>query len=76
MLEQSHSPYLAYVLRLWCDGPTSPWRAALECARTGERHPFADLAALFAFLEAETRDAQILPLSILSEDTGQGGKVK
>jgi hypothetical protein len=29
------------------------WRAALEDARTGERHGFADLARLYAFLEEQ-----------------------
>ena len=47
-------PYRAYVLRLWRDGPAAPWRAVLECARTGERHAFACLVDLYAFLDAET----------------------
>ncbi len=47
--------YKAYLLRLWSDGPDTPWRAALECARTGVRYPFATVADLVAFLEAETR---------------------
>jgi len=49
--------YRAYLLRLWRtdDERGSPvWRAALEDARTGERHGFADLARLCAFLEAQT----------------------
>lgn len=48
--------YLAYLLRLWQaqeeQGPT--WRASLERADTAERHSFADLKALFTFLEEET----------------------
>ena len=47
----------AYLLRLWqvigVDGYPI-WRAALEDARTGERHGFADLARLYAFLEEQT----------------------
>ena len=49
--------YRVYLLRLWQaqsqDGRLV-WRAALEDARTGERHAFADLARLGAFLEAQT----------------------
>ncbi len=56
MSMKNHVPYMAYVLRLWRNGDTTPWRAALECARTGERHAFATLADLVAFLEAETQE--------------------
>ncbi len=49
------SGYRAYMLRLWRagsdEGPV--WRALLESAHTGERQVFADLQALFAFLEQE-----------------------
>jgi hypothetical protein len=49
--------YRVYLLRLWQaagkDGQLE-WRAALEDARTGERHGFAALAQLCAFLEAQT----------------------
>lgn len=71
-MDEQLYPYMAYVLRLWCEGPNSPWRATLECARTGERYPFADLATLFAFLEAETQNAR--PLLVSFEDTRHGGK--
>ena len=51
--------YRAYLLRVWqahdADGRLV-WRAALEDARTGERHGFADLARLCAFLEQQTDD--------------------
>jgi hypothetical protein len=49
--------YCAYLLRLWqaeSDDGRPVWRAALEDARTGERHGFADLARLCAFLEEQT----------------------
>jgi hypothetical protein len=48
--------YLLYLLRLWPAGDEQPgaWRASLENPRTGERHGFADLGALFAFLQEET----------------------
>ena len=51
--------YRVYLLRLWlAEGEDSRpvWRAALEDARTGERHGFADLAQLCAFLDAVTDD--------------------
>ena len=51
--------YRVYFLRLWQaegDEGRPVWRATLEDARTGERHGFADLARLCAFLEAITAD--------------------
>jgi len=48
--------YMAYLLRLWQvqedQGPN--WRASLERADTAERHWFANLEALFAFLKEKT----------------------
>ncbi len=44
--------YLAYMLRLWqvsSDGEPI-WRTLLESPHTGERHGFANLERLFAFL--------------------------
>jgi hypothetical protein len=48
--------YLAYMLRLWqVDGEGGPtWRASLESPHTGERHGFASLEALCAFLREKT----------------------
>lgn len=49
--------YRAYLLRLWQaegDDGCLIWRAALEDARSGERHAFADLERLSAFLQALT----------------------
>ena len=48
--------YLAYMLRLWqvsCEGEPI-WRASLESPHTGERHGFANLESLVAFLEEQT----------------------
>ena len=49
--------YHSYLLRLWqANGERAPiWRASLEDVQTGERHSFADLARLSAFLEAQAR---------------------
>lgn len=74
MSTQQHAPYLVYVLRLWCDGSSTPWRATLECARTGEHLPFTDLAALFAFLEAETQESLLLSGAEYFKDTVQTEK--
>ena len=44
--------YQTYLLRLWraqCGGKWQ-WRASLESRHTGERHLFAGLGQLFAFL--------------------------
>jgi hypothetical protein len=48
--------YLAYLLRMWQvnDGGNSVWRASLESPHTGERHGFANLELLFAYLEEKT----------------------
>ena len=50
--------YLAYLLRLWQvnDEGKPVWRASLESPHTGERHGFANLEMLFAFLEEKTRE--------------------
>jgi hypothetical protein len=48
--------YQAYMLRMWRveaeEGTV--WRASVESAHTGERHGFANLELLFAFLEEKT----------------------
>ncbi|MFB0535714.1 MAG: hypothetical protein ACETWR_12120 [Anaerolineae bacterium] len=48
--------YLAYLLRLWQvnDDGKPVWRASVENSHTGERHGFANLDLLFAFLEEKT----------------------
>jgi hypothetical protein len=48
--------YRAYLVRLWRArrGERVVWRASVEDAHTHERWAFADLAALCAFLRAET----------------------
>jgi hypothetical protein len=55
-MSDSERRYMAYLLRLWQaqedEGPR--WRASLECAGTAERHTFATLEALFAFLDEKT----------------------
>jgi hypothetical protein len=49
------APYRSYLLRLWLEPNDPPvWRAILESPVNGERHGFANLERLFAFLEQET----------------------
>ncbi len=49
--------YLLYLLRLWQSGSDERvWRASLENPSSGERHAFADLETLFAFLEAQSAE--------------------
>ncbi len=49
------TPYRSYLLRLWLEPNDPPeWRAMLESPSSGERHGFASLKALFAFVEQET----------------------
>ena len=49
-------PYISYLLRLWQvkGGDEVVWRASLESPHTGERRGFANLEALFAFLQQQT----------------------
>lgn len=46
--------YQSYLLRMWRVGPEpSDWRAMLENPSTGERHGFASLAQLCAWVQAQ-----------------------
>ena len=48
----------SYLLRLWHSGEAvsvaQQWRASLQSIKTGERHMFADLETLLAFLIDQT----------------------
>jgi len=60
-VETSTAPrYRAYLLRLWQvdDDQIVEWRALLEDPRTGERHGFADLPSLLAFLNELCRKVE------------------
>jgi hypothetical protein len=58
LMAEEQREYHSYLLRLWRTGSqgNATWRASLESAQTGERHGFADLASLVAFLEEQTGD--------------------
>ena len=52
--------YQTYLLHLWrarCGGKWQ-WRASIESRRTGERHSFASLEQLFAYM-SELCDSQV-----------------
>lgn len=43
--------YMAFLLRLWRENETTPWRATLENPHTGVRQGFSDPKSLFTFLQ-------------------------
>jgi hypothetical protein len=43
--------YQSYLLRVWREQPTGIWRVSLENVTSGEKHGFAHLEQLVAFLE-------------------------
>ncbi|MEZ4713425.1 MAG: hypothetical protein R3A44_39930 [Caldilineaceae bacterium] len=49
--------YRSYLVRLWRDTPPAPWRLSAQCIQTGEIRHFADLTALFVFLQALMSDS-------------------
>jgi hypothetical protein len=53
MVRVRTADYLAFLLRLWREGQSAPWRAMLVDPSTGERRGFADLTKLFAFLQEQ-----------------------
>ena len=54
--EEQQTDYLAYLLRLWRmqGAGAAGWRASLADPDSGERHGFASLDDLFAFLKRRT----------------------
>jgi hypothetical protein len=54
MTNTYESLYLAFLLRMWRENESTPWRATLENAHTNEQHVFADLIDLYTFLETVT----------------------
>ncbi|MFZ5918096.1 MAG: hypothetical protein ACOYZ7_14230 [Chloroflexota bacterium] len=55
-MSDEETEYRAYLLRLWRvgSGSADAWRASLQDSCSEERHLFASLEQLFAFLEDET----------------------
>jgi hypothetical protein len=52
--KQSESQYQSYLMRLWRTDKERTWRVMLECVDTHERHGFADIESLYAFLCEQT----------------------
>ena len=52
--------YCSYLLRLWRDGATAPWRVSLEAPGHAATQTFPNMEALFAFLRTQTSEDQTL----------------
>jgi len=48
--EHTANTYQSYLLRLWRDSETGPWRISLQSTRDGRQHFFSDLEEAWAFL--------------------------
>jgi hypothetical protein len=57
-MKKQRRNHLSYLLRMWQTGneENAVWRALLENPFTRERHGFASLQDLFAFLQARVDD--------------------
>ena len=56
IIKQSDPQYQSYLLRLWRAGTEKAWRMMLECVDTHERHGFANVQDLCAFLHEQMDD--------------------
>lgn len=54
MSKATASNYIAYLIRLWREGP-GVWRGMLEDPRTGARVYFKDVDELLAFLREQVK---------------------
>jgi|GEM_PF-2111530 len=55
-MKSTEKTYQAYLVRLWRDGERGNWRASAQDSKEAKAHLFADIAALIAFLEAQTTE--------------------
>lgn len=60
--------YYSFLLRLWQDDESSPWRIQLEDPHTGERRGFATLAQAVEFLTRQMEAQHEKPI----HDSGRG----
>lgn len=60
--------YSAYLVRLWRDTPSTPWRASAQSVQSGETVRFGSLQALFAFLDAQTASGLYTNASSTTDD--------
>ena len=70
MAGESQQLHRSYLLRVWRagNGNAPQWRCSLEDTRTRERHGFADLPSLLAFLQGQIGETP--SHSIEQRDTG------
>lgn len=45
--------YKSFLVRIWREREDDPWRASITSVHTKETHAFADVQALFAYLQAQ-----------------------
>ncbi len=67
MSKAAEFEYQSYLLRLWRSSKGNAWRVMLEQIGSHQRHGFADLDSLCAFLHEQT-DLVNRPLAPLSEE--------
>jgi hypothetical protein len=48
--------YAAYLIRLWRDESSGPWRVSIYDPHTGERQNFASMRQFVHFLETRTNE--------------------
>lgn len=53
--------YRSYLLRLWREAPSMPWRCQVQCVGSGRVLRFDAETRLFEFLEAELGHADAMP---------------
>lgn len=58
MVPKPANEYHAYLLRLWREEKSRPWRAELVSPQTGEKHRFASAAQLLYFLATLTGEEE------------------
>jgi hypothetical protein len=49
--KSSETYYQAYLVRLWRDEASDPWRVTVTYVLTSEQHHFPTIAAYLAFME-------------------------
>jgi hypothetical protein len=60
-MKSTDQHYQSYLLRLWRTGDDGPWRATLEDTLSSERHSFADVESLYAYLRQQMSDVARSP---------------
>jgi hypothetical protein len=60
--DDSERSYHAYLLRVWREDDSLPWRAQLESPNTGDVLGFATLEELLSFLGGRFREGQEMPM--------------